>query len=175
MKHILVYESFEYLPEAAIPVYDEDEFEKDPKAKRDTVSTTNVVSKVEDLLNKQKNGEIKGLTVVADIPSQGKNAPPYLKDVISAERERMAKRKYSLYGSRQERDDRPEDEEYTDEINIFVDSEFIVDGVEKGENPGVFAIPRSFYKKVQLDSSLKNKYLIKITPVQIMEVTYTKA
>ncbi len=176
MKHLIVFESYqEPILEAAIPVYDEDEFDKNPNAEPEiSAKVTQIVSVVEDLLKRVEEGEIEGVTIVADIPSQGKNAPAYIQDVIAAERARMAKRKFAIHGSRIEREDRPEEEDYTDEINIFVDSEFFAEGVERNASGDfVLGIPRSFARKVEMDPSLKEKYMVKIRPQQIIEVTYT--
>lgn len=175
MKHLIVFESYEEsILEAAISVYDEDEFEKNPGAKPEiTAKVTEVVSVVEDLLKRVNDGEIETVTIIADIPSQGSNAPLYLKDVIATEKERMAKRKYSIYGSRTEREDRPEEEDYTDEINVFVDSEFFAEGVERNAGEDfILGIPRSFARKVELDPSLKETYTVKIKPRQVIEVNY---
>jgi hypothetical protein len=178
MKHLLMYESFSpsnLLEEGSIPVYDEDQAAKDPMALPEmSVKTTQIVETVENLLERKADGEIQNVIVLADIPTQGKNAPQYIRDEMELERQRLAKRKRAIHGSRIERADRPEDEDYTDEINIFVDSEFIVEGVEKNDPIGlVLAIPRSFIRKIEMDKSLKEKYTIKLSPRQIFEISYT--
>lgn len=175
-----MYESFDstsLLKEGMIPVYDEDLSIKDPMALPEmSVKSVQIVETVENLLERKEAGEIQSVTVLAEIPTQGKNAPAYIRDEMEIERQRMAKRKRAIYGSRIERDDRPEDDHYTDEINIFVDSEFIVQGVEKNDPIGaVLAIPRSFIRKIEMDNSLREKYTIKILPKQIFEISYKLA
>jgi|LauGreDrversion4_2_1035121.scaffolds.fasta_scaffold79838_3 hypothetical protein len=178
MKHLLEYESYENpITEGAIPVYDEDEFVKNTKSKPDMeIKWTQIPAVVEGLLNKVENGELQTVTVVADIPTQGKNAPAYVRDLMTKERERMAQRQQAIHGSRIERSDRPEEEEYRDEINVFVDSEYTIEGVvrEVGKDY-LIGIPASFVNKVKREPSLKEYYTVKITPQQIIEIYYVKA
>jgi hypothetical protein len=131
MKHLLEYESYENpVNEGAIPVYDEAEFVKNTKAKPEMeIKWTQIPATVEGLLNKVEAGELASVTVIADLPTQGKNAPAYVRDLMTKERERMAQRQQAIHGSRIERADRPEEEEYRDEINVFVDSEYSIEGV----------------------------------------------
>ena len=173
-----MYESFnssDLLEEGMIPVYDEVLSAKDPMAPPEmSIKITQIVETIENLLERKANGEIQNVIVLADVPTQGKNAPQYIRDEMEVERQRLAKRKRAIYGSRIERADRPEEEEYTDEINIFVDSEFVVDSVEKNDPVGaVLAMPRSFIRKIEMDKSLKEKYTIKLLPKQIFEISYS--
>ena len=64
---------------------------------------------------------------------------------MTKERERMAKRQQALYGSRIERADRPEEEEYRDEINVFVDSEYTIEGVVRE----VISLVKSFREEAE--------------------------
>ena len=123
MKHLLEYESYENpVNEGAIPVYDEDKFVKDTKTKPEMeIKWTQIPAVVEGLLTKVESGDLEKVTVLADVPTQGKNAPAYVRDLMTQERDRMAKRQQALHGSRVERADRPEEEEFRDEINVFVD------------------------------------------------------
>ena len=178
MKHLLEYESYEnQVNEGAIPVYNEDEFIKNTKSAPDMeIKWTQIPSVIEGLLAKVDSGEFKKVAVIADLPTQGKNTPPYVRDLMTKERERMAQRQQAINGSRSERADRPEEEEYRDEINVFVDSEYTVEGVIKeGVNDYIIAIPDSFVSKVRREPSLREYYTVKIDPSQIMEIYYTKA
>jgi hypothetical protein len=165
MKHLLEFESYspvnEFEVKGGIPVYNEPEFVKNPRMKPAMiVKTPELISVVDKFVQDQENGEISLVTVVADIPTQGKRVPAYVVDELAAERKRMAARKAAIYGSRTERADRPEDEEYTDDINIFVDSEFIVQGiVNKLGKDYVIGIP--------------DYYTTYIEPNQIIEVYFT--
>ena len=107
MRHIYEYESFDSeLNEATervaggIPVFNENnpnfepEFEVKPKM---------VISTIQDLLSKVESGDYDEVSVVADIPQSGKNAPEYVKEIVAKERERMKEKEYKLYGSRIER------------------------------------------------------------------------
>lgn len=174
MIHLLEFESYGEINEAKVPVYNERDYMRSPSAEPEMkVPTEDLVEIIGVLLGSQKHGKIKEIVVDATLPSQGKNAPEYLKSVVSAERERMAKRKYMIHGSRIEKEDRPEDD-YTDAISIYVDSEYVVTGTgEKDGKECIFVIPRSFYVKTQRDSSLAQTYTICLFPEQIEEVSYT--
>lgn len=176
MKHLLEYESYSPINEGAIPVYDEDKFVKDTKAKPEMeIKYTQIPSVVEGLLSKVEAGELVSVSVIADVPTQGKNAPAYVRDLMDKERERMAKRQQALYGSRIEKSDRPEDD-YRDEINVFVDSEYAIEGVvrEVGKDY-LIGIPNSFINTVKREPSKKEYYTVKISPAQVIEVYFTRA
>lgn len=178
MKHLLEYESYEnQVNEGAIPVYDEIKFFKDTKSKPEMeISWNQIPGVVEGLLSKVETGEFSSVTVTADIPTQGKNAPEYVRDIMTKERERMAKMQKDMYGSRIERADRPEGEEDKNDINIFIDSEYIIEGVvrEIGKDH-LIGIPASFVNKVKREPSLKDYYTVKIAPQQIIEIYFTRA
>ena len=176
MKHLLEYESYSPINEGAIPVYDEDKFVKDTKAKPEMeIKYTQIPAVIEGLLAKVEAGELVNVSVIADVPTQGKNAPTYVRDLMDKERERMAKRQQALYGSRIERSDRPEDD-YRDEINVFVDSEYVIEGVvrEVGQDY-LIGIPNSFVNTVKREPSKKDYYTVKISPAQVIEVYFTRA
>ena len=178
MKHLLEYESYENpVNEGAIPVYDEAEFVKNTKSKTEMeIKWTQIPAVVEGFLNKVEAGEIASVTVIADLPTQGKNAPAYVRDLMTKERERMAQRQQAIHGSRIERADRPEDEEYRDEINVFVDSEYTIEGVvrEVGKDY-LIGVPASFVNRVKREPSLKDYYTVKISPDQVIEIYFTRA
>jgi hypothetical protein len=176
MKHLLEYESYDQINEGAIPVYDEDKFVKDTQAKPEMeIKYTQIPAVVEGLLDKVESGEFVSVAVIADVPTQGKNAPLYIRDLMDKERERMAKRQRALYGSRIEKSDRPEDD-YRDEINVFVDSEYIIEGVvrEVG-NDYLIGIPNSFVNMVKREPSKKEYYTVKIAPSQVIEIYFTRS
>ena len=138
MRHLLEYESYENVGgvnESSIPVYNEDIFIKDVHAKPDMeISPKQVTSTVENLLSKVDGGEIEKISVIAEVPTQGKNAPQYIRDLMAKERMRLAK-KYKLApdtapdGARIEKrktETGDSYDEYTGEINVFVDSEYVV-------------------------------------------------
>ena len=178
MKHLLEYESYEdQIIEGAVPVYDEDIFFKNAKSKPEMeIGFKQIPSVVEGLLSKVETGELSSVTVTADLPTQGKNAPAYVRDIMTKERERMTQMQRDIYGSRIERADRPEEEEDKNDINIFIDSEYIIEGVvrEIGEDY-LIGIPASFVKKIKREPSLKNYYTVKIFPEQIIEIYFTRA
>ena len=179
MKHLLEFESYspvnEFEVKGGIPVYNEPEFVKNPRMKPAMiVKTPEIISVVDKFVQDQENGEISVVTVVADIPTQGKRVPAYVVDELAAERKRMAARKAAIYGSRTERADRPEEEEYTDDINIFVDSEFIVQGVvNKLGKDYIIGIPASHKRKAEASKEAMDYYTTYIEPNQVIEVYFT--
>ena len=178
MKHLLEYESYEnQVNEGAIPVYDEAEFVKNTQSKPEMeIKWTQIPAVIEGFLSKIESGELASVNVIADLPTQGKNAPEYVRELMTKERTRMAQIQQAIHGSRMERVDRPEDEEYTDEINVFIDSEYAIEGVvrEIGKDY-LIGIPASFVKKVEREPSLKDYYTVKISPDQVIEIYFTKA
>ena len=179
MKHLLEFESYSPTNEAeikgGIPVYNETEFTKNPRMEPAMIiKKPEIISVVDKFIKDQESGKIESVNVVADIPTQGKRVPPYVIDELAAERKRMAKRKADIYGSRTERSDRPEDEDYTDDINIFVDSEFLVQGVvNKLGKDFIIGIPASHKRKVEASKEAMDYYTTYIEPDQIIEVYFT--
>ncbi len=181
MIHLLEFESFsnflvkENEVKGGIPIYNETVFMQSNNTKPAMmVKAPELVSTITRLLEDQERGDIEKIIVIAEIPTQGKNAPQYVRDDVQIERDRMAKRKYALYGSRVERADRPEEEEYTDAINIFVDSEFIVKGViNKLGKDYIIAIPDSKKRKAEASKSEMEYYTVYLEPKQVDEVFFT--
>lgn len=179
MKHILEFDSYSPMEEAEIkggvPVYNEDEYNKNTSARPAMlIKVPEIISVVNKFIDDQESGDIEKITVLAEIPSQGKNAPKYVLDDAAAERERQLQRKRLMYGSRSERDDRPEDDEQTDAINIFVDSEFIVKGViNKLGKDYILGIPESKKKKAESSKEMMDYYTVEIEPRQIFEIFFT--
>ena len=183
MIHLLEFESFfnflikENETKVGIPIYNENIFMQSNNAKPAMiVKAPELISTLTRLLEDQEKGDIAKVIIVAEIPTQGKNAPEYVKKDVQIERDRMAKRKFALYGSRVERADRPEEEDYTDAINIFVDSEFIVKGViNKLGKDYIIAIPDSKKRKAESSQSEMEYYTVYIEPKQVDEVFFTPA
>ena len=179
MRHILEFNSYSPVEEAEIkggvPVYNETEYKKNTSARPAMlIKVPEIVSVVNKFIVDQESGGIKKITVMADIPSQGKNAPKYILDDAAAERERQLQRKRIMYGSRSERADRPLDDEQTDAINIFVDAEFIVKGViNKLGKDYILGIPESKKRKAESSKEMMDYYTIQIEPKQIFEIFFT--
>jgi hypothetical protein len=171
MRHITLYENFNYKEvfEAAIPVYNELEMTSKPEPEPDfTAKYSELIDVLEDFLEKKKAGEISEVTVIADIPTQGKGAPDYVEDIIRQERERVASRMRSQ-GYNPEVDDIDLDR-FGDKRNIFFDSEFVVDSVQRDEfdrsGGRIVGIPYSFWKK----GDMTKKAII--DPLRVDEVFY---
>lgn len=171
MRHITLYENFgiKEVFEAAIPVYNELEMQNQTSPEPDfTAKYSELIDVLEDFLEKKKAGEISEVTVVADIPTQGKGAPDYVEDLIRQERERIATRMRSQ-GYDPEVDDIDIDR-FGDKRNIFFDSEFVVVSVQRDEfdrsGGRIIAIPYSFYKK----GDMTKKAII--DPLKVDEVFY---
>lgn len=95
-----------------------------------TIKRNRVISEIENYLSEVASGTLSEVTVVADIPLQGKNMPEYLKDV------------YSEVGY-----DPSKDREYEGSSrNVFVDSEFLVKDVDESRGV-IIASPYSMRRK----------------------------
>lgn len=144
------------LNETGIPIYKGTILEP-----QDSIKRNKLLTELEILLDQLKNGDIKELTVLAEIPTQGKNAPQYLKDIYAEmgitgkeDNEDKYDEETDVYiGSRPDNLDEPKH-------NIFVDSEFIVKGVDINRNV-ILGTPYS----------LKNKdIIIDIDPENVEEI-----
>lgn len=186
MQHLLEYESYEpkeTLKEGNIPVYDEQKFIKNVHVKPEMdINANQVCAAVEGLLNRVEEGELEKVSVIADIPSQGKNAPQYVRDLMAQERKRLGV-KYTRNpeefpeGGRIEKrrmEGGDSFDEYTGEINVFVDSEFVIQSVvrEAGKDY-LTGIPVSYAFKVKNNPSLKEYYTTRILPQYVEEIHYT--
>ena len=111
----------------------------------------NIIEELEEYFLAKENGYFSSLKVFADIPTSGSRKPAYLADVLPVvKRERTP-------------DERPEGEEPAD-VNVFVDVEFEVIGIDKDNN-----------KVIGMPVSLKRKRITTpIDPRDIMEVSFIK-
>lgn len=171
MNNLKLFEEFaSSIYEAATPVYNEDEVNKNVNAQPVMeLKYSEVVPKLRDMLAQQEQGSIKKITVIADVPTQGKGAPDYVQEIIAKERERLARQYKASIGKSV--DDELDAEEFDFDVNrfgdkrtIFFDSEFIVDRIENIEgNDYVIGIP----------ISLKDKgYEAKISPIKVEEIYF---
>ena len=174
MNNLKLFEEFaESMYEAATPVYDESEVTKNINAKpKMELKYSEVIPKLRDMIAQQENGLISKITIIADVPTQGKGAPDYIKDVIDQERERLARRYKASIGKDIDADLGPDEfdfdlDRFGDKRTIFIDSEFLVDRIENiGGTDYVVGIP----------VSLQNKgYEAKILPIKVEEIYYTPA
>jgi len=132
----------ERINEGAIPIYRGTSFQPERNIKG-----TSIMSELKAALEQIKMGQISEVSVVAGIPTQGKRAPEYLKDVFAAAGVNSPEDMYDARGQ---------------ERNIFVDSEFIV----KGLNPEKGTIIGTPY-------SLRRKGIeIEIDPMDVQEIFY---
>jgi hypothetical protein len=121
-----------------VPLYRGNSFEAEKTIKRNAL-----ISELQDLLSQVASGALSELTVVAEIPTQGKNAPQYLKDIYSE----------MGYDPSKDRDmDEPSK-------NIFVDSEFLVKDVDQTRGV-IMAVPYSLRGK---------GVMVEITPEMVEE------
>jgi hypothetical protein len=146
------------------------EFKKNINVKPEmNIKYSEVASTLRDLLKKKEMGEIQEVLVIAEIPTQGKGAPDYIKDIIAQERERIA-RKYKAQRGIDIDDDREGDfdfdvDRFGNQRSIFFDSEFIVDRIDIIDGKEyIIGIP----------VSLKDKgYEAKIAPIKVEEIYFT--
>lgn len=108
-----------------VPVYRENNLNPEQTIKRNRV-----ISEIENYLSEVASGTLSEVTVVADIPLQGKNMPEYLKDVYSEVGYDPSKDRDSEGASR----------------NVFVDSEFLVKDVDESRGV-IIASPYSMRRK----------------------------
>ena len=146
--------------ESGIPLYRGADFNPERTIKRNRL-----LAELQDLLGQVMSGDISELTVLADIPTQGKNAPQYIKDIY-------AEMGIEGYGEEEETDELVDDvydpetdtykkADYEDkERNIFFDSEFIVKEVDMTKGV-IIGIPYSLKKK---------NILVEIDPENVDEV-----
>ena len=91
-----------------------------------TIKRNQLISELRSLLTQVMNGTLSEISLVAEIPSQGKNAPQYLKDIYSKMGYNPGKDTEDVYDEENDtylgNRDRNGDEPST---NIFVDSEFL--------------------------------------------------
>jgi len=123
-----------FLNESGVPVYIGNAVNPEKTIRRNLL-----VDELSNLLAQVNSGSLKEVSVLADIPTQGKNAPDYLKDVY---KELDMEDQEDQYDS--------ESDVYTgnrdSEKNIFVDSEFIVKDIDV--NTGIIiATPYSLKHK----------------------------
>jgi len=125
-----------------------------------TVKRNKLLPELQDYLSQLMSGQLTEVTLVAEIPTQGKNAPQYLKDIYS-EMGYDASKEEDMYDDETDtflgnRDRMPDDPS----TNIFVDSEFIVKDVDMERNV-ILAIPYSMKRK---------GIIIEIAPEMVEEV-----
>ncbi len=174
MKYVKIFEDYSAgvseSTYSAIPVFNELEFKKNINVKPEmNVKNSEVAATLKDLLKKKEMGEIQEVLVIAEVPTQGKGAPDYIKDIIAQERERIA-RKYKAQRGIDIDDDREGDfdfdvDRFGNQRSIFFDSEFIVDRIDVIDGKEyIIGIP----------VSLKDKgFEAKIAPIKVEEIYFT--
>ncbi len=174
MNNLKLFEEFKAsMNEAATPVYDETEVMKNVNARpKMELKYSEVIPKLRDMLAQKENGALSKITVIADVPTQGKGAPDYIQDVIRQERERLARRYKASIGKDLDADLDPEEfdfdlDRFGDKRTIYIDSEFLVDRIENiGGMDYIIGIPVSLQDK---------GYEAKILPIKVDEIYYTPA
>jgi hypothetical protein len=178
MKNLLEFESFDSLNESSyVPVYNNKEFLKNPGAKPESqYNVVSVIQGIEKLVERLDAGEISKITVIADVPTQGKRAPLYVKDTIETEKRRIASQMAKAQGKEILDPEALDFDRYGNKRNIFFDSEYIVDGVVDGIGKKyIIGIPASLYSKAMQDEESKKYYSVEIYGDQIEEIYYDLA
>lgn len=174
MNNLKLYEEFKNsISEAATLVYDEGKFKKNINVKPEMeLKYSEVIPALRDMLAQKEAGQIENITIIADVPTQGKGAPDYIQEIINKERERLARQYKSTIGKTIENGVDQDDFDFDmnrfgDKRTIFFDSEFLVDRIENIEGKDyVIGIP----------ASLKEMgYEAKILPIKIEEIYFQSA
>lgn len=156
--------------EGVTPVYNEDEVTKNVNSRPVMeLKYSEVIPKLRDMLSQQDQGIVNKITIIADVPTQGKGAPDYVQDIIASERERLARQYKAQIGKSMDAEIDAEEFDFDvnrfgDKRTIFFDSEFIVDRIENIEGTDyVIGIP----------ISLKDKgFEAKISPIKVEEIYF---
>jgi hypothetical protein len=179
MKNLLEFESFDPINEASfVPIYNNQLYIKNPSIDPESRHQASaVVSAVKSLMDRMEDGEISKISVIADVPTQGKRAPLYIKDTIESEKRRIAGQMAREKGKEITDPEALDFDRYGNKRNFFFDSEFIVDGVIEGTGGKkyVIGIPESLYSKATRDEESRKYYSVEISPEQIEEIYYDPA
>jgi len=135
------------------------------------VSPLKAVSVIQDLLDQKGMGEVDDITVVAEIPTQGKTKPAYVDEIVAKAKEDAALKFRRETGIDIEKA-APSDIERAGVMqDIFFDSEFIVDRIDRSAD-GTFIVcfPQSLLAKAKTNPA---HYSVYLKPEQIEEVHYT--
>jgi hypothetical protein len=142
MSNILRFEQFneslQPMNESGIPVYVGTGVNPEKTIKRNTL-----ILELMGLINEVNAGKLSEVSILADVPTQGRNAPQYLKDIYAEAGTGNVSDEDDMYD--------PETDVYTGDRNpadksIFVDSEFIVKDVNIETNM-IIATPYSLKAK----------------------------
>lgn len=142
MSNILRFEQFneslQAMNESGVPVYVGTGVNPEKTIKRNAL-----LAELASLINEVNAGKLSEVSVLADIPTQGRNAPQYLKDIYAE----------TGTGSTSDEDDMYDEETdvYMGDRNpadrsVFVDSEFLVKEINQ-ETGMIVAIPYSLKAK----------------------------
>jgi hypothetical protein len=148
MRNILRFSDYineSLLNESGVPVYVGSAVNPERTIRRNVL-----VKELTDLLGQVNSGALKEVSVLADIPTQGKNTPDYLKDIY----------KEMAIDDEGENQYDPETDVYTGdrdgEKNVFVDSEFIVKDIDVNTGT-IIATPYSLkHKNVLIEISFED-------------------
>lgn len=159
---ILNYENFinENSPyNNGVPLYRGRSFEPEKTIKRNQL-----ISELKGFLSQIMSGALSEISLVAEIPTRGKNTPQYLKDIYnemgynpnSDYEDEYDEEDDTFLGNRDRTGDEPT-------RNIFVDSEFIVKDVDEARGV-IMAVPYSLKKKniiIELKPEMVDEAFIK--------------
>ena len=189
--------------EGEIPVYNQLKIKNYPSSRPEALLKPNqVIEACQILLKQQEDGVVDEILITADVPTQGKNAPQYLIDELTAERKRLRDKILSRFGGRIEASDYPTIacekcngsgkvmsqggevdcsacngkgslREEPQKTDIFVDVEYILTGIEAVDgNVFLIALPLSKKDKIKRNSSLESYYKTYISPKQVLEISF---
>lgn len=177
MKHLQLFENFFKKPIMEVRTVPQSSYSVIPVYKQtnsgsfgspeENIKNSEVIPKLQILLELQRAGKIKEISVLGEVPTQGKGTPQYIKDIIRDERIRMAKKHYYETGEEIDPDSDDFDfdiDRFGDQRTIFFDSQFIVKRIEKiGDKEYIIGTPYS---------KQKQGFEVRISPKKVDEIFY---
>lgn len=185
-----------------VPIYNQIKYDKNPRAIPEArVNPRDIFPALAELLKAQEEGTVDQIRLFAELYTQGEKTPKYLADELASERARLSAKILDMYGGRVEAKDRikkcwdcfgtgmkdssdggiecttckgtGEIAEPPEEMNIYVDAEFVFQGFETINNKEyAIGIPARHERKVKQNPEKFDYYKCKFLPEDINEIFF---
>lgn len=153
------------LNESGIPLYRGTSFNPERTIKRNRL-----MQELQDLLGQVMSGTLSEVTVLAEIPTQGKNAPQYIKDMYAemgissyANNDEEGEDEDDVYDEETDTYTKPKSMQEPRERNIFIDSEFVVKDIDMTKGV-ILGTPYSLKRKnivIEINPDLVDEVFVK--------------